>query len=340
MIIREAGPEDNDALIRLESRVSQGNNISIKFLKKDYLFKSRQFEKSLVLVAEDSGEIIGTVGAGIKTVTLNGESVKVASVFDLRLLPEYRLQVHKAYLRAIERLESWVKEQGAVLSYGFVKADNKKALRTMYARGYKIMSKMSYRIMPVFKEYKLLLNNFENPSEKLYKLINSEHKKKDLFFTRIPGADPVPVQNIYIEKESSYAACRIWDVSEIKKIVITDLPRYLKMLSRISGCISRFVPLPRFPEIGEEIKYWFAVDVISSGPERKKLLKQIFKKVNNLAYNKGVFSVMIPEDSSRIYKGDLPGLINPGFRFYILARFFNRSFENRFQSVDFDPRDF
>ncbi len=340
MIVREAKPEDNKKLLELERNTAQGGWIKLAFEKKDFFSKSSRFQKSKVLVTEENEEIVGTFSAGVKEVLVNNKKHFAGALFDLRLNSEFRDKIRKEYHYTFYKIDKWLEEQDVILSYGYIRIDNQAALKPILKRGYKILASVKYYTVPVFRRMKVNENTFIYDTEKILKIINLNKSDLTLFFQRKNSDDPLWYKTIGVESGDSSVYCRIWNMSLEKTIMLYKMPWYLKLLSGISKFLSSFLPLPYFPGIGEQIKFWFITDLVYSGSAAKKLFKQLYKKVNNLALQEKIYMIILPENESENIGKSIPVLLKPIFDFYFIGKVFKNNLGLDFKNLDLDVRDF
>ncbi|MDD3626485.1 MAG: GNAT family N-acetyltransferase [bacterium] len=340
MKLRDALPEDNMQLLELDRRVSQGEWIELAFEKKNFFFKSSQFKKSRILVVEDNGKIIGTLSAGIKEVFLNNKKINVGSVFDLRLDPEYRKNTSREYYSGIKEMDRWLIENNAEFSCGYVRIDNERAMKAITKRGYAILKKIKFYSAAISRRMNVNEDYFYNEQE-ILEMINKKNRKKQLFFDRQETADlPLWKNAIGIRTENGYACCRIWDVAQEKEIIIYEMPWYLNLLGKTSYFTSRFLPLPYFPPKNHRIKYWLLMDLIYDGKDKKKLIRKLLKKVNNICLENKTRFLLIPSEEDHLLHSAMPYIFKPAFDFYYIYKTFGPMKLNPNLSLDLDPRDF
>ncbi len=123
-VIREATPEDNDALIELErqSYLDLGDH-TLGFDRSPNFFAHRQMqEHSRVLVAEEDGRLVAVVAGAWHEVLIDGRRRRLLYVHQGRTLPEYRRH-HIASDLVIQSL-LLAREEGVERPYWLISPDN------------------------------------------------------------------------------------------------------------------------------------------------------------------------------------------------------------------------
>jgi len=93
IVIRDARPQDNEALIELDRQCVMGGTIQLVFDRSpDFFARSRAYESFRMCVAEQEGTLIGVGGATVKSLRVNGIRQRWAYFYDLRVRPTHRRQ--------------------------------------------------------------------------------------------------------------------------------------------------------------------------------------------------------------------------------------------------------
>jgi GNAT superfamily N-acetyltransferase len=91
IVIRDARPEDNEALIELDRQCVMGGTIQLVFDRSpDFFARSRAYESFRVCVAEQQGILIGVGGVTLKSLRVGGIRQRWAYFYDLRVHPSHR----------------------------------------------------------------------------------------------------------------------------------------------------------------------------------------------------------------------------------------------------------
>jgi len=91
IVIRDARPQDNEALIELDRQCVMGGTIQLVFDRSpDFFARSRAYESFRMCVAEQEGTLIGVGGVTVKSLRVNGIRHRWAYFYDLRVHPSHR----------------------------------------------------------------------------------------------------------------------------------------------------------------------------------------------------------------------------------------------------------
>jgi GNAT superfamily N-acetyltransferase len=89
--IRDARPQDNEALIELDRQCVMGGTIQLVFDRSpDFFARSRAYESFRLCVAEQDGTLIGVGGVTVKSLRVGGITERWAYFYDLRVRPTHR----------------------------------------------------------------------------------------------------------------------------------------------------------------------------------------------------------------------------------------------------------
>lgn len=150
MSVRLYTPSDDAALQALDLKLVTPlggtwpyNRIKLgPFYKAAYATKAQAFPDSVILVAEEQDQIVGTVSAGIKEAVYIRESVVVACVFDLKTYPPSQdLQV-----KLMNELEKCLISKEVAASYCYISEDNEEELALYNQLGYSFVSERNIRV--------------------------------------------------------------------------------------------------------------------------------------------------------------------------------------------------
>jgi predicted N-acetyltransferase YhbS len=91
IVIRDARPQDNEALIELDRQCVMGGTIQLVFDRSpDFFARSRAYESFRLCVAEEDGTLIGVGGVTVKSLRVGGIRQRWAYFYDLRVRPTHR----------------------------------------------------------------------------------------------------------------------------------------------------------------------------------------------------------------------------------------------------------
>jgi len=134
MHIRDYRPDDDPALMVLERLSPRGLPEPFVHYRRRFIDRAALFAEHHLLVAEDGGEVIGCVAAGLKQTHVGGEPVRLGYVFDARTHPAWRRQGVASAL--VAALDEFLWERGADGVYGHIVASNVASLHLFAKCGY------------------------------------------------------------------------------------------------------------------------------------------------------------------------------------------------------------
>ena len=261
MEIRIAGPEDNQALLNLETSSSQGEGIQVSYDKKDFFYHDKYFP-STVFIVEDEGKIIGSVGLGIKKYLSNGTTITGAYVHSLRIHSEYQKRPIREFVEVYRAVMQKMKDEGAAFGYGFIKKDNKAANIFAMKRKYSVYSNFRVHIYPLF---------IKHPKE----IVNDP-----ALLQKVNGMEILP-EDAQIHELNGVAYTEM-DLSPYYQVRIDKAPGYL-------------IEAVRFTLGSEPIRLWEANDrklnyrilQILNAPT-KRAIKDFIKDQKHISFNMGI----------------------------------------------------
>ena len=292
--IREATPADNAALLRLESQSPQGTGISILIDRDDYFYRSRLHDRSTVLIAEEAGKLVGIMAFAIKDVLLDGVPEPVALFYDLRGEATYRRSMKRGLFRLWKACLEEMEGQGAAFTYGHVKSDNDDSMRVATKMGAQIGSTLDILTLTNLPgkaiEFDDHLADIESEIDRLDGFVGERSLRPcDFGDAYRRGLDLGFLRGIYrIEEKDSTAQVSTWDLSSIYRSRVLRLPFSLAALGVVLNPLSRLLPLPRIPKLGEQLVYLQLFDPICTGPRGGALLKRLIQQLRRRCRADGV----------------------------------------------------
>jgi len=288
--IREATSSDNEALLRLEAESPQGTGISILIDREDYFYRSRLHERSKILIAEEKGRLVGVMAFAIKDVFLEGAVERVAYFYDLRGEASYRRSMKRGLFRLWKAVAAEIEEAGAEFIYGHVKADNYDSLSVSTKMGAQVVASFDILSLPSLRgrafELDRHLENLEEEVARIEEAVGERcMRPPNLVVPYARGAELGYLKGIFrLKAGSSSAQVSAWDLSEIYRGQVLHMPIGLRLLGGVLNPLSRLVPVPRVPVVGERIAYMQLFDPICRGPRGHILLKQLLQQIRRNAY--------------------------------------------------------
>ncbi len=292
--IREATPQDNDALLQLESQSPQGTGISILIDRDDYFYRSRLHDHSKVLIAEEHDKLVGIMAYAIKDIWVEGQHARAAYFYDLRGEATYRRSMKRGLLRLWRTAVEGMEASGASFIYGHVKADNNDSMNIATKMGAQPIASFDILSLPSLKgpspKLDTHLDSLAEEAQKIGELVGSRNLKScDFPDAYMRGAKLGYLRGIFrIEKGNSMAQLSAWDLSKMYRGRVLRMPLSLRALANVLNPVSAILPVPRIPRVGEQMKYLQLFDPISQGSSGLKLLKNLIQQIRRLAYNDGL----------------------------------------------------
>ncbi|MCD6455139.1 MAG: GNAT family N-acetyltransferase [Candidatus Aminicenantes bacterium] len=266
MIIREATPRDNEALLNLSRQTPMESGLSV-FVDRspDYFYlASLQGKDSKVIVAERKGEIIGTMGFCYRNVRLFGKNVRAAYIGGLKITESGRRTT--ALYRIIRRVYKELIENGVDVGIGLFIEGNEKAKR-VFEKGHifpifhPVANIKIFHIIPLwgkrrtkYKVERATMKDFYELAELFskhyskYELIenfNTERVKRILRESKNFSIDNFLIIR---EKGKIVTSLSYWDQMEFKRTVVRRYGRTSKIL------YYALKPFNVFPPPGEPLK--------------------------------------------------------------------------------------
>ena len=119
MDIREAVPDDNDALQELQARYPQGTDLIVSIVNTpDFFARAKAYKSYKVYIAYKGNRILGSTACGLRNAVVNGEVSRVGYGFQAFVAPEHRRKGVASQLHQYR--EEYAAQQGAVFFYTLV----------------------------------------------------------------------------------------------------------------------------------------------------------------------------------------------------------------------------
>ncbi|MGI5853487.1 MAG: GNAT family N-acetyltransferase [Bacillota bacterium] len=300
MLIRPATPADNQALCRMELLAPQGSDIRITENRRDFFFKSSMFPDSELLVIEDekTGSLISVMAFAPMDMTVGGERIRAAYMFDWRSNPEAQRGIDRTMMRLWLTLQEHARAKGARFIFGHVKSDNERAISIYDRIGTRIEGTRRFFTLPVFR--KMLADPDVQVETKIdtvkdYREMEQAFADHDMW----PIYDNPAERQKFFDKylcakiSKGCTSCKIWDVSQEYDRVVMGVPLIYRLLRPIRNVFGTVIPLPKIPATGDSIKTWSVFDLVV--PEGESPLP-LLRTANNLALKAGADYLIVSVD--------------------------------------------
>jgi hypothetical protein len=292
--IRQATPDDNQALLRLEAESPQGTGISILIDREDYFYRSRLHDRSKILIAEEKEKLVGVMAFAVKDAILDGEVEPVAYFYDLRGEASYRRSMKRGLFRLWKAVAEEIEAAGALFIYGHVKADNYQSLSVTTKMGAQEVASFDILSLPCLRgrafELDTHLDHLDEEVERIQEFVGDRcMRPPDLLEPYRRGAELGYLRGIYrLSSGSSFAQVSAWDLSRIYRGRVVHMPIGLKALGWGLNPLSRLLPVPHVPVEGQRISYLQLFDPVCRGPNSHALLKRLVQQIRRDAYQHGI----------------------------------------------------
>jgi len=320
MDIREAVPDDNDALQKLQAKCPQGTDLIVSVVNTpDFFARAKAYELYKVFIAHEGKHILGSTACGVKNAVVNGEVRRVGYGFQAIVAPEHRRKGIASQLH--QHREDYAAQQGAVLFYTLVLENNTPAMRYIEHRGFKLHRTV---VMPGLSIYKEMVTasggnvRSARPEDlvALADLLNETWKNFELygptsaeglsqFISRTPGYS---FDNILIieEKGEILAFLGYLDWSQIMRITVETMSFKMRAMGLMVKIASIFRPMPKFIQPGDTLKQIMITLIGIKDPTHLPLL---LKHLNNQALQRGIEQIFCICERNHVILKSLKGFI-------------------------------
>jgi GNAT superfamily N-acetyltransferase len=299
MHIREALPEDNEELQRVQAQCPQGTSLIVSTVNTpDFFARAKPYESYKVYVACEDEHIVGSMACAVREGTVNGKINRVGYEFQAFTSPSYRRKGIAKKLH--QHIENHLRQHDAVLSYCLLMEGNFPSIKLVERQGFKPYRELVMPALAVYKEMDVqsmgrIRSVTPDDLTAVAELLNTTWQGHELYqptsadslsqlIERIPVYD---FENILIlEDENEIVACLgFWDWSKITKITVHSLSSNIKMIKLMMDITRIFRPMPHPPSPGEILKQFVLTPIAFKNP---KDLAVLFRYVNNIAAKKGI----------------------------------------------------
>jgi len=308
--IREARPQDNQALLELQLKCPQGTALILQLDRApDFFSRSQPYENRWVYVAEEDERIVGSIECALREVNVNGSRCKAFYAFGIMVDPEQRRKGIASMLQAeVERIAEM---EGADLMYVFIVEENTPSIRMAEKMGFQHWKNLKQNLIMVYKE--IPPNDTGNIRHleggdvgKVVELLNEMYMEHDFYLpyteeTFIEHVERMPhygMENIYVyEEEGEIKACLgYWEFYKVMTPTVLQYSLSLRLQMLMVKLLSLVMSAPKIPRKGEESK----TSILTPLAYRdKRHMRELVKHVNNIALKNGVhFINIVAEEGS------------------------------------------
>ncbi|HVP92112.1 MAG TPA: GNAT family N-acetyltransferase [Acidobacteriota bacterium] len=303
--IRIADDADNAELLDLEKMCPQGTSLVLQFDRSpDFFLRSRVYDNYKVYVAEEEGKIVGTVGATLKEISMNEESVKGVYIYDLRVHPAFRGRGIGSKLAQ----QVIAEEDKAGLAYGIIVEDNYPSVALFKRSGFQNIHNLILLNVPLYKRQEKISGKIRemtvDDAPSVVNLINDHCRNHDLFaplsvnnfLEKTRRLTDYGFQGVQVaEAENQIVACAgLWDYSRILRTSVLRVTARLKMLTYVLRFANLFTNTMKLPSVGESFRLMYVTDFAFTGEVSP--VRELIKHCISLSYSRGCNFLVFPLD--------------------------------------------
>ena len=312
MYIREAVPEDNHELQKLQAQCPQGRSLVVSTVNTpDFFARVKAYEWYKVFVACKEDIIIGSGACATRNAVVNGKTSRVGYEFQYFTAPNHRRKNIARRLR--KRIEEHLVQCGAQLSYALIMEDNLPSMRLFEGEGFKRHRTLLMPAIAVRKEMVVPSVGIVRPVRfqdlaNIASLLNMTWQSRELyepasaeilaqFICRTPAFDYEDL--LVLENNGEILACLGgWDWSEVMRVTVKSLSWKLRI---IGWMLTSTRILPRFPKPGDTMKQMMLIFV---GFKEPTCLSALVRHLHNKALRNGMEQIFcICERGDVLLKG-------------------------------------
>jgi ribosomal protein S18 acetylase RimI-like enzyme len=302
MTIREATPQDNKDLQKLQSACPQGSSLIVSTVNTpDFFARTKAYEWSKVFVACDGHRIVGSAACAIREGLVAGKIRPFGYGFQIFVSPDCR---RKGVAKRLQQhVESYFTQNGAVLFYCLIMEDNVASMRLFEGEGFERHRTLVMPGVPVYKKmgveskgkvktidfrdlvYVAEVLNQTWKGFELYKPTSAEELSH--FFNRTPACGPNNL--LAFECDGEILACLgFWDWSQITRVTVQSLSLKMRMIGCALTFAGIFRSMPQSLKPGQTLKQVVLTPIGFKDPTH---LGTLVRHVNNEALEMGIEQV-------------------------------------------------
>lgn len=332
---------DSEEAMAMEAMAPQGEAFRLTFRRATFHRRAESFAEHFILVARKDGRLVGTYAVAFKDVLLQGEPLRSAFIFDMRVHPEHRRQ------GVATRMAACMLEWGqgkADLVYTWVVDDNR-AIQAMISASataaIEVAGRYAYQVYPTYRD----LSSEHLPREVHPDEVFEAHRRTDgpFDFDTDPrqGGDLRPrVSSWLVADGEALAGCSVWDNHDILGEVVERMPVGLRVAGAVMGAVP-FARLPHVPRPGEPLRSWYIYDAFASRPD---LARDLYRHLAHVARAQGIdylYIVHTPHQRPwvEVVAADIPKAFAPVIPYAMFGGWGRPEPFPRFERVYVDIRD-
>lgn len=321
LTIRDATPDDQRALQRIQARCPQGTGLRFTTVNTpDFFARAQAYEEARVFVAELDGEIVASAACALREAPLADRISTIGYEFQYFVSPAHR---RKGLARALHRhIEGVLRERGAVLSYLITAEDNLPSMRLFESEGFTHHRTLRAPFLLPYKNLTAPGMGAVRPARPedlpaIASLLNATWGGFSLFMPvtgdslheslrRLQGFS---LDNLLVlERNGGLAACvGYWDWRKIVAITVQSLNPRLRFLRGALNLAGRVFPAPSLPGPGEALTQWCLTPVGFTSPEA---LHAVLVTLNNLAVQERIGQLFLVGERNAPWFSALKGFFS------------------------------
>jgi len=296
MYIREATPNDNEELQRLQAQCPQGTSLIVSTVNTpDFFARAKAYESYKVYAACEGDTIIASHACALRNALVNGKLSRVGYSFQTFVHPNHRKK--NLAKRLLQHMDDHLIQNGAVLVYGLIMEKNLPSIKLVESLGFRLQRKLVMPGLAIRKKIALqsrekirsagsedlanvaeLLNETWKNHE-LYEPVSAESLAR--FISRTSGFS---MENLLVlEDKGKILACLgFWDWSQVMKLTLKALSLKFKIIGRLLF-ITRV--LPRVLKPGDQLNQ---IMLTLIGYKEPSHLAILIRYINNYAFKRDI----------------------------------------------------
>jgi N-acetylglutamate synthase-like GNAT family acetyltransferase len=266
--IREALPEDNQELQKLQAKCPQGTTLIVSVVNTpDFFARTKAYASNKVIVACEEKRIIGSHAWAMRDAIVAGELHRIGYSFQTFISPDHRKE--GLAKRLLQQMEDHLIQNEATLVYGLIMEGNLPSMKLVGSLGFKLHRTLVMPGLAIYKEMDLSSRGKIRPMGQedltdVAQLLNKTWQGYDLyeptsaeglsgFINRTPA---YRFDNLWVlEDQGEIQACLgFWDWRQIMKITVMERSLKIRMIGLLLDLIRSFRPMPRSIKGGDTLK--------------------------------------------------------------------------------------
>jgi GNAT superfamily N-acetyltransferase len=185
MYIREAVPEDNYELQKLQAQCPQGKSLIVSTVNTpDFFARVKAYESYKVYLACEGSIIVGSGACAIREAMINRKVRRIGYEFQYFTSPDYRKAGIAKQLR--QQIEDHLIQSGVQLSYALIMEGNLPSMRLFEGEGFKQHRTLVMPALAVRKGMKTFSEGNIRPAKardltRIAELLNTTWNGRDLY---------------------------------------------------------------------------------------------------------------------------------------------------------------